>query len=174
MADNDQQRDPLQAMAGGEQKPMQMGQEPPVHQQQQGQASMQADVQEKEPWYQGQQAQQTQSQQQMQAGQGEDRLTGGGQGQSMPSAAPQSAGEMAQTDAGYGSTAASKEGGLGATQTSYGQSTQQDVTGGLGTQSVNMGAQGQTGVLGKSPGHDKDLTTGLKDQNQGGTSGGGL
>ena len=177
MADNDQQRDPLQAMAGGEQKPIQMGQEPPV-QQQQDQASMQqADVQEQEPWYQDQQAQAQQqqgSQQQMQAGEADERLTGGGMGQSMPSSAPQSATEMAQTDAGYGSSAAVKEGGLGATQSSYGQSTQQDVTGGLGAQSVNMGAQGQTGVLGKSPGHDKDLSTGLKDQNQGGTSGGGL
>ena len=148
MADN-QQRDPLQSTTGGQPQPMQMGQEPQA--QQQGQQ-------------QGQQ----------QARQGDERMTGGGQGQVMPNAGTQSANEMGQTDAGFGSSAAVKEGGLGATQTSYGQSTQQDATGGLGAQSVNTGAQGQTGVLGKSPGHDKDLSTGLKDQNQGGTSGGGL
>src|SRR3712207_3410451 len=146
MAGNDQQRDPLQATTGGEQRPMQMDQE-----QQQGQ-----------------------SQQQSEMSQGEERLSGGGQGQVQSSAAPQSPGEMAQTDAGFGSSAALKEGGLGATQTSYGQSTQQDATGGLGAQSVNHDAQGQTGVLGRSPGHDKDMSTGLKDQNQGGTNGGGL
>ena len=147
MADNDQQRDPLQATTGGEQRPMQMDQE----QQQQGQG-----------------------QQQQQTSQGDERLSGGGQGQVQSSAAPQSPGEMAQTDAGFGSSAALKEGGLGATQSSYGQSTQQDATGGLGAQSVNIDAQGQTGNLGRSPGHDKNLSTGLKDQNQGGTSGGGL
>ena len=146
MAENDQQRDPLQATTGGEQRPMQMDQ--------QGQAQQQG--------------------QQPQTSQGDERLSGGGQGQVQSSAAPQSPGEMAQTDAGFGSSAALKQGGLGATQTSYGQSTQQDATGGLGAQSVNMGAQGQTGNLGKSPGQDKDLSTGLKDQNQGGTNGGGL
>ena len=142
MADNEQ-RDPLQSTTGGDQKPMQMGQEPGSQQQGQGQ-------------------------------QGDDRMSGGGQGQVMPNAGTQSANEMAQTDAGFGSSAAAKQGGLGATHSSYGQSTQQDATGGLGAQSVNTGAQGQTGVLGKSPGHDKNLSTGLKDQNQGGTSGGGL
>ena len=147
MADNDQHRDPLQATSGGEQKPLQMGQEPQSQQQ---------------------------GQQQPQMSRPDERMDGGGQGQSMPSAAPQGANEMGQSDAGFGSSAAVKEGGLGATQTSYGQSTQQDATGGLGAQSVNTGAQGQTGVLGKSPGHDKDLSTGLKDQNQCGTSGGGL
>ena len=146
MADNDQQRDPLQATTGGEQRPMQLDQE---GSQQQG----------------GQQPQMQQD---------DERLSGGGMGQVQSSAAPQSPGEMAQTDAGFGSSAALKQGGLGATQTSYGQSTQQDATGGLGTQSVNQGAQGQTGNLGASPGHDKHLSTGLKDQNQGGTSGGGL
>ena len=147
MADNDQQRDPLQSTTGGQQQPMQMGQEPQAQQQ---------------------------GQQQPQTSQADERLTGGGQGQVMPSAAPQSANEMGQTDAGFGSSAAVKQGGLGATQTSYGTSTQQDATGGLGAQSVNSGAQGQTGHLGHSPGHDKDLSTGLKDQTQGGTSGGGL
>ncbi|HEX8569099.1 MAG TPA: hypothetical protein VF699_04140, partial [Caulobacteraceae bacterium] len=137
---------PLQSMTGGPPHAMQMGQEPPVQQ----------------------------DQQQAQASEGGERLSGGGQGQVMPSAAPQSANEMSQTDAGFGSTAAAKQGGLGATQTSYGQSTQHDATGGLGAQSVNTGAQGQTGVLGKSPGHDKNMATGLKDQNQGGTNGGGL
>ena len=146
MADNDQKRDPLQSTTGGQQQPMQMGQES----QQQGQ--QQAET----------------------GGQGEERLTGGGQGQAFPNAGAQSPGEMAQTDAGFGSSAAVKEGGLGAAQTSYGQSTQQDATGGLGNQSVNIDAQGQTGNLGRSPGQDKDLATGLKDQNQGGTSGGGL
>ena len=146
MAGNDQERDPLQATTGGEQRPLQMDQEP----QAQGQ------------------------QQQPQTNQGDERLSGGGQGQVQSSAAPQSPGEMAQTEAGFGSSAALKQGGLGAIQTSYGQSTQQDATGGLGAQSVNMGAQGQTGNLGPSPGHDKNLSTGLKDQNQGGTSGGGL
>ena len=145
MADNEQQRDPLQATTGGEQRPVQLDQEGSQRQGQQPQ--MQQD---------------------------DERLSGGGMGQVQSSAAPQSPGEMAQTDAGFGSSAALKQGGLGATQTSYGQSTQQDVTGGLGTQSVNTGAQGQTGNLGKSPGHDKNLSTGLKDQNQGGTNGGGL
>ena len=145
MADNNEHRDPLQSTTGGQQQPMQMDQEP-----------------------------QAQGQQQPQTSQADERMTGGGQGQVMPNAGTQSANEMAQSDAGFGSSAAVKEGGLGATQTSYGTSTQQDATGGLGAQSVNTGAQGQTGVLGKSPGHDKNLAGGLKDQNQGGGQGGGI
>ena len=144
MADNER-RDPLQAQSGGPQQSMEQGGGDP--------SSMQ---------------------QQQDKPEGEEQLTGGGQGQAYPAASGQSAPEMSQSDAGFGSSAAVKQGGLGAQQTSYGQSTQQDATGGLGSQSVNTGAQGQTGVLGKSPGHDKNLSTGLKDQNQGGTSGGGL
>ena len=144
MADKEQQRDPLQSTTGGEPQKMQMGQEPGSQQGQQGQGGGQPDA----------------------------LLSGGGQGQAMPTPGGESAGEMSQTDAGFGSTVAVKQGGLGASQDSYGQSTQQDVTGGLGAQSANIGAQGQTGVLGKSPGHDKDLATGLKDQNQGGGGGG--
>ena len=125
MADNDQQRDPLQATTGGQQQPTQMGQEP---------------------------GSQQQGGQQGQAGQGDDRLSGGGQGQATPNPGGESAGEAAQIDAGFGSTVAVKQGGLGASHDSYGQSTQQDATGGLGAQSVNQDAQGQTGVLGRSPG----------------------